>query len=170
VRHWCTTWAVNYLSHFNKTLWNVQHYTVLSVVELTKVWKIIHRMNLMLSLSTPVFSSPNATYILNYKFWISVSVFLCLCFFLFSSTIVHYGALTCLSIAHLPLSSSSMVRIFSSCVCRPFSQVVFLRLLIWSGLGPSMEGPSRTNVAEGEIWAQEMTLVAVIMYTYHHNN
>lgn len=76
--------------------------------------------------------------------------------------------LACLPIVRVP-SSSSMVRVFSSCVCRPFSRVVFPRLLIWSGLGPSMEGPSRMNVAEGEIWSPSTTPLAVT-YTCHHNH
>jgi hypothetical protein len=115
----------------------------------------------------PFFSTPIYTF--NYKIWISVSVFLYLCFFSFPSTIIHHGALACLSVVHVPSSSSSMVRVFSSCVCRPFSRVVFPRLLIWLGLGPSTEGPSRMNVAEGEIWSPATTPLAVT-YTCHHNH
>jgi len=85
-------------------------------------------------------------------------------------TIIHPGVLAHLSVVHVPSSSSSsMVRVFSSCVCRPFSRVVFPRLLIWSGLGPSMEGPSRMNVAEGEIWSPTTTPLADT-YTCHHNH
>jgi hypothetical protein len=122
-----------------------------------------------LFLHSPIPLFFTATYIFNCKIWISVNVFLYLCFFLFPSTIIHHGVLTCLSVIHVPSSSSSMVRVFSSCVCRPFSRVVFPRLLIWSGLGPSMEGPSRMNVAEGEIWAPSTTPLAVT-YTCHHNH
>jgi hypothetical protein len=51
-----------------------------------------------------------------YKMWISVSVFLCLCFFSFPSTIIHHGALACLSVVHLPSSSPSSSSWFSSCL------------------------------------------------------
>lgn len=122
-----------------------------------------------LFLQSPIPLFFTATHIFNCKIWILLNVFMYLCFFSFRPIVIHPCVLACLSVVHVPSSSSSMVRVFSSCVCRPFSRVVFPRLLIWSGLGPSMEGPSRMNVAEGEIWTPSTTPLAV-MYTCHHNH